>query len=296
MERVRRYLPSTQFLVILAALAVAGGLVLAAQYTTKPPQAPTLAAAQTAGGTQTSQDWLATLEQIQAASGVSLPQAPSQATVNQLLAGVQSSNLTDTVAKSLLINLASVKAQGLGDDIPTQEQLVSEASAQVSTSSLPAYTQADLQTVPQTKDSLHTYGNAVASAFAAHPNANYTGLLILFGYMLDYQDSNMVQPINQSAEDYIGFARDIAALPVPETLAPLDLKLVNDLAGMGEAAGDMSFALSDPARGLVGLQQFEALSNEVVGMFTAMNSDFKSDGIIFNKDEPGASWSAFLSP
>jgi hypothetical protein len=113
--------------------------------------------------------------------------------------------------------------------------------------------------------------------------------------MLDYSDTKMVTPINESGQDYVGLAHDLAALPVPETLAPLHLQLINNLAGMGATTADMSAALTDPARGMAGMQVFESDSGEVQGVFTSIAKELNTDGIIFTKDESGAAWSGFLS-
>ncbi len=290
--RARQYLPSAQFALVVASIALAGGLIAGAQYVTRRPAAPTLAATQTSAAAQ---DWRATLEEIQANSGVSLPQTPSPGSVAQLIAGAQSGNLTDSVGKTLLVKLTNAKAQGLGDDIPTQDQLVSQALAEINSATSTVYTKADLTVVPQTKDSLHTYGNRVMAIFAPHPRAQAGAVLMALGYAVDYRDASKLQPLADAQTDYAALADDLASLPVPETLEPLHLQAVNDLADMAAAIRDMRTVLSDPLRGLSGLQRFNALADEATRVLTTIAGAFGKNGILFTKDEPGASWSAFVS-
>lgn len=293
---VRKYLPSAQFATIVGALAISGGLVIAAQYVTNRPTGPT--SLTTASDAPQQQDWQKTLDEIQASSGVTLPNAPDQATVDKLVAGVQSSNLTNSVARSLLIKLTDAKAQGLGDDIPTQNQLIADATAslqQQQQASTTVYNQSDLATVAQTKDSLRNYGNEVMRVFAAHDQAKTQPVLLAAGQAVDYNDNKYLSTLPAIQADYLALARDLAATPVPSTLVPLHLEVVNDLAAMGSAVGDMRSLVSDPLRGLMGLQSFESAGNEATRVLTTIADTFSKSGILFNKDEPGASWSAFVS-
>ena len=288
---VQKYLPSAQFAVIVGALFVSGGLVFAAQWVTKHPAAPQLASAQSSDAQS---NWQQTLEEIQASSGTVLPQAPSAQEISRLVANAQTGNLTDSVAHTLLIKLADAKAQGLGDDIPTQDSLVAGALAQIGAASSTVYTAQDLTVVPATSASLRAYGNAFMTAGARHDKANASIVLAAVGFALDYQDQSQLEPLAAAASDYQAFARDLIKLPVPETIYPLHLQVINDLAAMGSATLDSEAVLSDPLRGLRGVQQFDALDNEAARVLTTVAQTFAKDGIIFTKDEPGVSWSAFL--
>src|SRR5579872_5452617 len=168
---LKRYLPSAQFAVMAGSLALSGGFVIAAQYVTR-PQTPTLATTVGADQPQTQRDWEVALAQVEAQSGVSAPQAPDQSQVGQLLASAQSSNRTDSIARSLLVSITNAKAQGLGDDIPTQDEIVSQVEALTATSTPQAYTAADFTVVPTTQSSLRAYGNGFIKAVESHPDAN----------------------------------------------------------------------------------------------------------------------------
>ena len=291
---LRQYLPSLQLSVMVVALATAGALVAAAQYATHPGPGPQLAAAPTNDVQQ--EDWQTSLEQIQASSGVSAPAAPSADTVGALLQAAKSPNLTGTIARSLLVSLTAAKAQGLGDDIPTQDKLIADAAAQVEpTNPATTYSSADLTTVPQTNNSLHVYGNAVLKVFATHPDASANTTLLAIGYATDYRDASKLKAFPQIGDAYIALARDLAAVPTPQTLVPLHLQITNDIATMAATYPDMAVVIDDPLRGLKGFQEYQAKANEISRVLTTIAGIFDKNGILFTKDEPGAAWSVFLA-
>ena len=288
---LRAYLPSTQFAVIVVSLVLSGGLVFAAQYVTHQPQG-SLTSATTPG---LAEDWQTQLDEIQAQTGVAVPETPDDAAVGTVLAQAKTDNLTQTVARSLLITLTNAKAQGLGDDIPTQDQLVAQALAQTATTTPRSYTAADLAVGAQTDSTLHDYGNKVMAAFVTYPGASFDGVINAVGYATDYNDAARLAPAATAALQYKALARALVRVPVPSTIAPLHLTIVNDLAAMGNDALDIQQVLSDPVRGLAGIQRFSAEGNEVARVLTTIAGVLNKNGILFTKDEPGKTWAAFSS-
>ena len=289
-------MPSARFAVLAVSLVGSTGLVAAAQYytshTAPPPALNSNADAQSAQAVQ----WQAALAQVQASSGVSLPASPDDGTVNALLSTAKTNNLTETVGRSLLINLTAKETQGLGSDLPTQNDIVAAASAQIQKGPTPpAYTNADLTMVGNTAPLLKGYGNAVMAAMFAHPKASVNDTLVAMGYATDYQDSSKLADFSARAAEYRALAKDLAAVPVPSTIAPLHLKVINDFNAMADTYADMQVVVADPLRGLTGLQTFNSLSDEEMRLFINIAQELGKDGILFNTGEPGSGWSALLS-
>lgn len=294
---IASYLPSSKFAVMVGALVLSGSLVLGAQAVTHRPQG-SFAQVQPADQTSavsTDPNWQQTLDEIQASSGVSLPKTPDPQSVNALVASAKTDNLTDTVGRTLFIKLTDAKAQGLGGDAPTQDALIAQALAAAGTNSTPAYTMADLTLVPQSKATLHAYGNDFMSANFSHPDASAWAVMLAVGYAVDYGDPAKLAPLPAAAKAYGALAKDLAAIPVPDTLAPLHVKVINDFLAMRAAIADMQTVLSDPLRGMRGVQQFTSSSDEASRVLTTLSGTFGTNGILFTKDEPGAEWSAFVS-
>lgn len=294
--KLAQYLPSTQFATMAGALLLSGGLVFAAQYATAVHNSDsTLATTNPTDTSQDDTDWQGALDAVAAASGVTAPQDVSQTQVSQLVSEAATPNLTDSVGKSLVINLAAASAQGLDDDADTQNQIIAQAAAEASTTTPPAYSGADLTIVADSKDTLHVYGNAVPAALAANPDASSGQVLAAVGFATDYQDASRLQPLQQACPAYAALAADLATIPVPQSLAPLHLEAINAVATMAAACTEIEQVITDPVQGLAGLQQFEASSDEATRVFTSIAQNLNSDGILFSKDEPGSAWSAFSS-
>lgn len=287
-----QYLPSSHFATIAASIGLAAVLVVGAQYLTAPAQN----SAQVVSANQPAlpDDWQAALEQIQA-TAPGLPEAPNPDAVAELLGTAQSSNVTDTVARSLLINLTDASAQGMGSDIPTQEKLIADAQARIPGAEAAVYASADLTVVPPSKESLHTWGNRTMGAFAAHPDASVAKTYEAISQAIEQADSSALGSLRTIAKGYAALAQELADTPVPQTLAPLHLQMVNNLARMAYAGDEMGYTFSDPLRGLTGLQTYQSALDEAARVLTTLAEQLNKNGILFSKDEAGAQWSAFLT-
>lgn len=295
-----RFLPSAQFVLIVGSIAASGGLVLAAQYFTGAPRMtpPAITAVSTPGNTDYSSvnpNWQQTLADIQSQSPTAPVAAPTS-TVAGLLDAAKSPNVTTTVAQSLLVNLFDAKSQGLGSDIPTQDQIIAQAAAQIQPEkSGPAYTADDLTLSDDTPAALKAYGNAVMTVTTAHSIANYNNTIFALGYAIDSDDPAQLAKLAAIQADYYALAKDLAAVPVPPTLSPLHLQIVNDFSAIADSYTDMEAAPTDPLKGAAGLQAYQSLINEITRVFINVAQQLKQNGILFTKDEPGNAWNQLLS-
>ena len=112
----RNYLPSGQFTSMLAALLISSGLITAAVHASPvfSPAPAYLSADQTDTPdlTNTNPDW----QQAFAGDTVPVQMADIQNQADQLAAGIKSSNLTDTLGKSLLAQYGALQGQGIADN------------------------------------------------------------------------------------------------------------------------------------------------------------------------------------
>src|SRR3989344_1887085 len=271
---IRRYLPSTQFAVMVASLTAAGGLIAAAQwYTNRNSAPPELGSATPASNTQdpslqggAEADWQQKLKEIQAQSGVSLPPPPSPEGVSALLLQAESSNLTDSVGRSLLVKLTAAGMQGLGDDAPPQDQIISQAAAQIQTErSSPSPSLTITETTPAT---LRAYGNAVMAVLGKHPRANSGDTLLAVAKAVDARDSTPLSALAPIGREYRALADDLSAIPVPSTLSPLYAHVVQNLYTIADTYPNMQKTIDDPLRGLSALQAYQSLMDETGRVFT----------------------------
>ncbi len=294
--KIGRYAPSPQFTGVAVALLLSAGLVYAAERYTRPmASTATIASEQTAAPSDAT-SWQAALYASQAANASSSLSAPSPSVVSQFLAAAQSPNLTDTVARSMLINLSSAKSQGLGDDIPTQNQIISVATAQMASAqkSVTAYSYTDLLIVPANPTALRTYGNAVMRALSAHPEASEQATLLAIDEIVEGGNKSKVSALATIGVAYEAIAADLLKIPVPQTFAPLQLQAINDFLAISSTYENMEAVSSDSVRGLSGIQAYENLMDQNAIVFTNMAQELQKDGILFTKDEPGTAWSVLL--
>lgn len=288
---IKDILPSTRFTTIVGSIALAGFLVWGAYVLTHPTHVP----AEVAVGTSAAPnlDWQKTLNDIQAQSPLNqAPQAPSQDVVDRLNRAAQSDNVTDTVARTLLVNLSAAKSAGLGNDIPTQDQLIGDAVTQINgTLPAPTYTATNLTITQDSPDATKAYGNTFISTLAKHPKANYNSVLYIVGTSTGTMS---LKPLQNISSEYAALGRDMARISVPETLAPIHLQLVNDFSYLAQTVADMQTAYTDPLRALAALQRFDSLNQESLRLFINIAQDFSQNGILFNTDEPGAAWSSLV--
>lgn len=289
----RNYLPSTQFLVITGALMVSGGAVAVAQYYTSSHNAPAkLAAGTTAGQNEA---WEQSLAEIQAQSGISLPDAPSENAVQDLLAQAQSGNLTDSIGRGLLVKLTSAGVQGLGSDIPTQDSIIAEAAAQIN-ASLKQKRTVSLNITGASEITLRSYGNAAMAVFASHPKASMEDTLVTIAKATDTRTTEPLSALAPIGGQYEAIANELAGIAVPQTLGPLHLQAVQNLYAIADTYADMSLVVEDPLRGLTALQNYQSLMGETGRILTNIAEALNKSGILFSKDEPGSAWGNFLAP
>ena len=290
---VRNYLPSAQFLVIAGALAVSGGAVAAAQYYTSAHNAPTeLAAGATA---EPNGAWGQSLADIQAQSGINLPDAPNEDAVQDLLTQAQSDNLTDSIGRGLLVKLTSAGVQGLGSDIPTQDSIIAEAAAQINASSNQPK-QVSLNLIEASEVNLRSYGNAVMAVFANHPKASMEDTLVAIAKATDAHVTEPLSALEPIGRQYEAIADELAEVVVPTTLGPLHLQVVQNLYAIADTYAEMGLVVDDPLRGLTALQKYQSFMAETGRVLTNTAETLNKGGILFSKDEPGSAWGNFLAP
>jgi hypothetical protein len=292
---VSRYLPSGQFTLIAGALLLSAGLVYAAEYYTSRNDTPVRITTDAAQDTFDNTDWEQTLEQIQLESGIALPEPPNEDLVAELLAAAQQGTVTDSVSRSLLVNLTSAASQGLGSDIPTQDKLIAEATRLLNQSIKATYSTESLTVVPNTKENLRAYGNTLAEALQSHPGASVYDVYYSLGSAVDNNSKSDLAKLDTPRQAYQVLAESVLVIPVPQTLVPLHLQIANGFALAAENITQMQELGADPLLAAAGLQSFNSTTAEVGRLFINLARQFSENAIIFSAEEPGSLWKGLLS-
>lgn len=292
----RRYLPSAQFSVLAVSVILSIGLIYAADVVTRKAGPAQLAVAQTdnAAAAQNA-NWQKALDEVQAQSGASLPAPLNQQTLDTMLKEAKTSNVTETLGRTLFVNLSAAKSQGLGDDTPTQDSIISQALELVPQPKTKIYNTSDLTLTSDTKENEHTYGNLLTTTFAAYPGASAMQALTAIDTFLSGNNQTELAKLKPVEKEYRALTRALLALPVPKTISPLHILLVNDIARLADIFPLLEAFTNDPAKGLVGLKNFQSLNDETKRVLINIAQSFNKDGILFTSGEPGASWASVLS-
>lgn len=291
---VQKYLPSTQFSLLIFSVAIAGGLVFVAKETTEPS---TIEIASVATPSYTaSTDWKSSLQAVQAESGVQMPQAPDENTIEALRKAAISTNLTESVSRTLLVNLGNAKAQGLGNDIPTQEQIITSAVQQIDSSGQTVvYTKNDLIVVADSEASQRAYGNALAIAVSKNQVDSFFDTMVAVDNAASQNNPNELKRLPAIAAGYRSVVELLLDVPVPQTMLPFHVRLVNNFQQIADSYTSIEVILNDPLRGLSALKDYQTLTDETLKVFINIAQILGKNGILFTKDEPGSAWAALVS-
>ncbi len=105
-------------------------------------------------------------------------------------------------------------------------------------------------------------------ALALQPNASEQATLLSIDAAVEGGDKNQASTLAAIGAAYKADAKALAAIAVPQTLAPLHLQAVNNLLSTAATYTDMEVITSDPVRGLGGLQRYENLLDSGARVFT----------------------------
>jgi hypothetical protein len=276
-------------------ILLAGGVIWAADYYSSPQVPSTITSAPTSAITSQGLDWKKALATIQGEP--TLPTPPSEEVVASLLAASETSNVTETIGRTILVNLSEAKSQGLGSDIPTQEKIVENALSKINTAqNFTSYTSSELTAISDSPETLRAYGNGVITILENNPGASAEAVLLAVGNATDTGDKSYLTELQTIANTYKNIAAELAALPVPSTMTPMHLQIVNNFLRISVACTDMSKVLTDPILGLSGIRSFQSISEETSRLFINIAQALDKNGILFTESEPGAAWSLLIAP
>ena len=291
MQHIRAYFPSARFSVLAVAIAISAAVIWFAISLTTPHDTARIESS--GSSIADNSDW-----QTAFASSTAFQDAQDlNAQATQLIQAASSSNLTESLGRAILISAAAARGQGLGDDTMTQNRIIGGALSQINSTAVQpstVYAASDITIAPSSDGALHTFGNTLASTIESHTLANDLRALTTIGLAVDNSDPSILASFNPIASDYRALAKDVAAVPTPQTLAPTIAQLANNYTAMATECADMRTVLSDPVRGLSGLQAFNDLSMQNARLLATIAETFKNNGILYTVSEPGTAWSAFL--
>ncbi|MHB8660458.1 MAG: hypothetical protein ACYC75_00745 [Minisyncoccota bacterium] len=103
-------------------------------------------------------------------------------------------------------------------------------------------------------------------------------------------DASALTHLASLADAYRNSAIGIAALPVPEELATVDLTIVNSIMHLGEVDEDFARVNTDPLAAMFALQQYPQIERTAEQAFTDLANIYAASGVVLPTGTPGASF------
>ncbi|MDD5318408.1 MAG: hypothetical protein PHF79_01105 [Candidatus Pacebacteria bacterium] len=206
---------------------------------------------------------------------------------NALLPG-PNDTMTDTLSKSLFANYMSAQTANSGQiDDSSQTSIINNTLANVNIPSLPqAYSLSDIHSfTPRTKNDLKTYGNSLILTI----NQAFAGI------NQQITDNPAGEIPNSSIVIYKNVSLSLSKLSVPSDIVQTHLALINSYYAIYSVLNDINNYQKDPLKGLLAIQEYQALATQQNDIYTQISGYFQNNGIIFNDNEPGSAWNPAAS-
>ncbi len=153
---------------------------------------------------------------------------------------------------------------------------------------------AELTIVPDSEESIRTYGNRVAEIIQSNSIGNENEALIL-QRALQANDPEMLKALEPINAVYTKMIEESLQMPVPQSLAFRHVDLLNAYEAILTDIGAMQVAFTDP---LFSLARVKAYQKDAEALYTALKgiADFLSlRDVIFMSEEPGSFFDIFAS-
>jgi hypothetical protein len=152
------------------------------------------------------------------------------------------------------------------------------------------FTLKNIVTVLETSASLKQYGNELGTIFKKFDSQSVEQEKLLYMIMValktkDAEGFKLLPTLETAKRNEI---TAILKLKVPEDLAIFHLDLLNELSGILVSMENIGYMVSDPLRGIEGMQQYKNTTNKLNSTISSITTHFDNSGVTFTKDENGA--------
>jgi hypothetical protein len=149
------------------------------------------------------------------------------------------------------------------------------------------YAVADIVVVPATESSIRDYGNAVAEIMRSKPSSGEQEVVIT-AEAIKANNPEALERLEPAKQNYRSMVLEMLDVPVPATYANLHLRLVNGYESVYSDIDAMGRAFTDPLYALARFKQHYDDIQGIFGTIKELQEKILSDGVVYEKDEPGA--------
>ena len=181
-----------------------------------------------------------------------------------------------------------LEAKMRGEDFSDPTAFVDRAVNAVDTNTQSVrHSRLELNVVPSDYESIHTYGNEVASIVLSHSVQNENEAVIL-QRALDANDPDLLEGLMPIRSVYENIIADSLHIDVPDALADEHVALLNAYEAVLADIKAMQVAFTDPLFALARVRGYEADARSLYEAFRALAQKLTGEGGSYLNDEPGA--------
>jgi hypothetical protein len=185
-------------------------------------------------------------------------------------------NLTDRFAKTAFASYMALENAGVPDNQAASTVISGLASSTQEIGYPSAYTASTIQTFsPNDKIAVKNYGNTVASIAIAN-------LTMVANNQAKYNND-----LNALAGAYDALAAQLSKVAVPSDILSTHLDMINGYALLAQSFRDFNNYENDPLKGVLAAKNIQDIQANDLAVYTKLSAYFKTNGILFTKDDPG---------
>lgn len=191
-------------------------------------------------------------------------------------------NETSTLARELFATVASLQASGnLTTDSVTaltgnvRDSVVSQAR-------LPdIYTAADIKVTPgNDKATISKYYTAITKITDNYAYRTWGDELAIANKAMNENNPKLLEDLDDRADVYKSFSKEIQVIPVPPELVPLHLAIINSAINIGISLQNMEQVFDNSLIGMVGVYQYSFYNEALVKNIESLRLYFQNNGIL----------------
>jgi len=152
------------------------------------------------------------------------------------------------------------------------------------------YTASDIKTIPETEATLKQYGNTLGAILQKYDSQKVEQQKISYIIVMSLKtkDNSVFQIFPALIEARKEQIAAILKIKVPSELVNIHLNLLNSLSGIIISIDNTKYMINDPAKGLIGMKQYQSMSAKYNNTIIAITTHFDNSGISFSPDESAA--------
>lgn len=199
----------------------------------------------------------------------------------------QQINKTDILAREFFSSFLSLYQSGGLQEKDTENLTEYILSSLKQETLADKYKISELNLIKTSKESLKNYGNEIGRIIKEYNFMRKEDDLTLINRALQNQDEEELKELDFLIGLYQKTALDLLNLKIPQGLIQYHLSLLNAMFNFSEAIKNIKQVFNDPARTLIGIQQYQTEYQTAERSLQDISKYFSQSEVFFEPNDPG---------